>query len=69
MFPERNFECQFETLNTIEKIECNCEDLGTQQAKCKALSLTEIKDYWKDYLKQAAAVFQSSREIYYSIGE
>ena len=41
---------------------------GTFRTKCKALSLIETKDFWKDNLKQAVAVLQNSREIYYSIG-
>ena len=35
---------------------------GTFQTKCKALSLIETKDFWKDNLKQAVAVLQNSRE-------
>ena len=33
------------------------------QTKCKALSLSETKDFWKDDLKQAVVVLQSLREI------
>ena len=37
---------------------------GTFQTKCKALGLSEAKDFCKDDFKQTVVVLQSSREIY-----
>ena len=42
---------------------------GTSQTKCKGLSLSETKDFWKDNLKQVVPVLQSLREIQYSNGK
>ena len=36
---------------------------GTSQTKCKGLSLSETKDFWKDNLKRVVPVLQSSREL------
>ena len=40
----------------------------TSQTKCKRLSLSETKYFWKDNLKRIVPVLRSSREILYRTG-